>query len=268
MIEYIDINDFNLDYPIDGKAKYVKPDKRILVYQQNKEVPKRFKISSAIYFTIHGLLIKHKLEDHLDNILYIFNEAIINLSIFKQRIERFKAKEAYNSYTDIDELNHYLAIYKNENAELLEITIKSNIKGKRHDITIKSKNIINNILDLITKDLGEESFEDIEYFENKRNISDSFDTKKYYDFMVFTMCNYFYNYFKKNCKTLKKYTLYFYVGQIFVVLNLLDSEKKFNQKNYKRYNYISYYKYLTDNINNCIERLPNFYKEDKPTKLK
>ncbi len=268
MLEYIDIREFNLDYPIDDKYIEVIPDKRVLVYQRNIEVPKKILISSALYFTIRDLLKNNNLEVHLDNILYIFNDTYNNLSVFRQRIKIFKAKKAYNSFTDIDELSQFISIFKQKKAELLQITIKSNVDGVKHDITLKSKEIIDNIFKLIINDIGEDNIANTKYYEEKKKVSDSFDTNKYYDFMVFAMCKYFFTYFKKNCKKMKKYTIYFYVGQIFVVLNLLDTEVKFNQKNYKKYNYLSYYKYLTDNINNILNRMPDFYRKSKPTKLK
>lgn len=260
MIEIIDIKELNLDYEVDNKTKYVSPDKRVLVYQKSTEIPKRFRMPSAVYFTLQDLLAKYKLENHLDNILYIFNESIINMSMFRQRINAFKSNKSYNSFSEFDELAYYYAVFLQENAELLQITIKSNIKGKKHDITLKSKVVLKEILSLIQVKYKNKN-KAVEHYEQKKEVSDNFNQSKYYDFILFTTCKYFYSYFKKNCKTLKKYTIYFYVGQIFVVLDLLDTEIVFNKKNNIKYNYTSYYKYLTDNIHNCLNRMPDFYKK-------
>ena len=251
----------NLKYEFDSKTKYVNPDKRVLVYQPKLEVPKRFRIPSAVYYTMQDLLIKENLEIHLNNILYIFNESIILLDIAKQRVNIFKKKDAYNSYTDLDELAHFYSIHKNQNSELIQIIIKTNLNGKKHDITIKSKDLMKSILENIALNIGADNWNDTSFYENKKEVSDSFDTKKYGDFFVFSCCKFFNTYLNKNCKKLKKYKAYFLVGQIFVILDLLDSKEDFQLKNDKIYNYTSYYKYLTDNIRNCLNRMPDFYKK-------
>lgn len=258
----MEFQDCNLTYEFDGKLKYVKPDKRVLVYQPKLEVPKRFKIPSAVFYTIYDLLLQNELEKHLDNILYIFNEAINLLRISKARVTSFNNKTAYNSYSELDELGHFYSVYRNQNAELIQITFKSNLKGRKHDITIKSKELINNVLKTIAKNIGNENWTNTTYYESKKMDSDNFIPKRYNDFFEFTCCKYLYTYFKKNCKQIKKYKAYFLVGQFFVVLNLLDSEQDFNLKNDHIYNYTNYYKYLTDNIRNCLNRMPVFYKND------
>lgn len=142
----MEFQDCNLTYEFDGKLKYVKPDKRVLVYQPKLEVPKRIKIPSAVFYTIYDLLLQNKLEKHLDNILYIFNEVINLLRISKARVNSFNNKTAYNSYSELDELAHFYSVYKNQNAELIQITFKSNLKGRKHDIVPTPKNSASNKL--------------------------------------------------------------------------------------------------------------------------